>query len=285
MTKAAMARGAGGAQGEGVKGVRHAVQGAVQGARGSVDEAQLLDVLYEILAQGGDPNGELTGGEVEVFLHEHARTRKSHAEMLAFFAAHELSTDPGVYATDPELGEIASGLHRERGPASSVFPLDDEPPVAEEPITGAHAVPRSVATENLVPYMAAPRGAGLPAVLQSVQIEAPTWLRVALVTLAMCIVAGGALSYARAKELEEQLAQARMQQHSTDAALTALEQRAGQLQASLGASETDRRALDAGLKTYIEQQAARRTAEQIALQKLLGPRYETLTLKALEETP
>jgi len=272
-----MAASTGGAKGGSAKAAQNLGQGAHAGA---VDESQLLDVLYEILAQGGDPHGELTGGEVEVFLHEHARTPKSHAQMLAFFAEHQLSTDPGVYATDPELGEIASGLHRERGPASSVFPLDEEASAAEEPITGAHAVPKPAAQ----PAAAVVSMPAQPVLIQSVPNQAPLWMRVAVAALALCIVAGGALSYARAKELEDKLAQARMQQHSTDAALSALEQRAGQLQSALGQSESDRRALDTGIKAYIEEQATRRAAEQAALQKLLGPRYETLTLKALEET-
>ena len=51
-------------------------------------ESQLLDVLYEVLAQGVPPKSRLSVAEVERFLHEHARSRKSEAEMLEFFRKH-----------------------------------------------------------------------------------------------------------------------------------------------------------------------------------------------------
>ncbi len=252
-------------------------------AHGSVSESQLLDVLYEILAQGGDPDGELTGADIEAFLHEHARAPKSEAEMLAFFERFELSTDPQAYGADPELGPIATGLHRERGPSSSVFSLDDamstDAALPEEPITGSHPVSKLLAKSEAT---FAPRALST---VQPVSLGAPLWLRASVVALALCLVAGAAFSYTRAQALESELSQARMQQHSTDVALTALEGRAAQLQSALRDSESGRRSLDFTLKAYIAEQATQRQAEQAALRKLLGPRYQTLTLDALSTTP
>lgn len=246
---------------------------------GAVSESQLLDVLYEILAQGRDPHGELTSEQIEAFLHEHARAPKSQAEMLAFFERFGLSTDPEAYGADPELGEIASGLHRERGPNSSIFALD-EAPAAEEPVTGSHAVAKFVAPEQLAAVVPAP----VTQVVVS-KSAAPMWLRASVAALALCLVGAATLSYTHAKDLEDKLAQARLQQRSTDAALTALEQRALQLQGALGQSESGRRELDQSLRSYMAEQATQRAAEQVALQKLLGPRYQTLTAQALSATP
>ncbi len=252
-------------------------------ARSAISETQLLDVLYEILAQGGDPHGELTGADIEAFLHAHARAPKSQAEMLAFFERYELSTDPSAYGADPELGELASGLHRERGPSSSVFSLDDAMgdvaghAAAEEPVTGSHAVAKLSAQ---VP---------LPAIALSVPYasreSAPLWLRATVAVIALVLVGGLAFSFTRAEALEGELSQARLQQRSTDAALSSLEQRAAQLQSSLRDSESGRHSLDFTLKAYIAEQATQRNAEQAALQKLLGPRYHTLTQEALLPTP
>jgi hypothetical protein len=77
-------------------------------------EAELLDVLYEVLAQGVPAGSKITSADVERFLHEHARSRKSTAEMLAFFEQHGLPTSAGEYGANPELAQLASGLHRER---------------------------------------------------------------------------------------------------------------------------------------------------------------------------
>jgi hypothetical protein len=55
----------------------------------------LEDLLYDIVAVGGDPNlASATLAAVQVFLHEHARERKSHEAFLAFFETHQLSMQP-----------------------------------------------------------------------------------------------------------------------------------------------------------------------------------------------
>src|SRR5690349_20616076 len=87
-------------------------------------EVQLLDVLYEVLAQGVPPKGNLRTEEVERFLHEHARNKKSVAEILQFFAQHNLPLHASQYGADAELRELASGLHRERAPLAPFTPDD-----------------------------------------------------------------------------------------------------------------------------------------------------------------
>jgi hypothetical protein len=62
-------------------------------AREEPTALELEDMLYDILANGADP--ALSPGvleAVQTFLHEHARSRRSQAEFLAFFAQHRLPT-------------------------------------------------------------------------------------------------------------------------------------------------------------------------------------------------
>jgi hypothetical protein len=57
--------------------------------------ADLEDLLYDILASGADPNlGGKTLEAVQLFVHEHARSKKTHAEFVAFFEAQHLSMQP-----------------------------------------------------------------------------------------------------------------------------------------------------------------------------------------------
>ena len=56
---------------------------------------ELEDVLYDILAVGVEPTAQIgTLDAVQVFLHEHARVRKTHAEMLSFFAENGIAYTP-----------------------------------------------------------------------------------------------------------------------------------------------------------------------------------------------
>lgn len=56
---------------------------------------ELEDVLYDLLAAGGDLS--VNGAKLELiqaFLHEHARQRKTHEQFVAFFEQHGLSMRP-----------------------------------------------------------------------------------------------------------------------------------------------------------------------------------------------
>lgn len=70
---------------------------------------ELEDMLYDILASGADPN--LPAGTLEAvqtFLHEHARSRRSLPEFVAFFASHKLSMvrDTGFGLSLPPVVEL-----------------------------------------------------------------------------------------------------------------------------------------------------------------------------------
>lgn len=252
-------------------------------------ESQLLDVLYEVLAQGVPPKGTLTTEQVETFLHEHARNKKSVSEMLEFFRAHALPTDAGDYGADPALGELANGLHRERGPISATFNLDEganaQPHSASEsgpvrklePVAEVDTSPRARLSSLARP------GARFDVELAP-QPKRGSWT-MAAISLASVVVLGGALfaTYRHAQDLGVQLAQARMQQRTTDAALTTLEQRAEALKSNLARSEGDRQTLATRFDDFIAGEAQQRLAEETALERLLGKRFETLRDKALQE--
>jgi hypothetical protein len=99
----------------------------------------MQDVLYDILATGIDPEqNDVPSGEIERFLHEHARSPKSLLEFRAFFAKQGLSIrarpmhQPAALALPPiERADVTSvavpSLERDAGTAP------------EEPRTGSHS--------------------------------------------------------------------------------------------------------------------------------------------------
>jgi hypothetical protein len=92
--------------------------------------AELEDLLFDILATGGvDPNiAASTQQAVQVFVHEHARERKTHGEFVAFFEHYALSMKPDR----PNLLVLPPLEVRGRAtetPAIKLQPLD--PPIFE----------------------------------------------------------------------------------------------------------------------------------------------------------
>ena len=244
-------------------------------------ESQLLDVLYEVLAQGVPPKGRLTVEDVERFLHEHARAKKSVAEMLTFFEKHGLPTEASAYGADPMLGALANGLHKERGPISATFSLGEMPET--QPPASESGTPRRI--EPVVPLEdTAPRARVVPEAAAPVPPKRGFSL-LGAVSLGCVVILGGALfaTFRHAQDLSLQLNQARMQQRTTDQALTTLEQRAETLKGFLERSEADRRTLANRFDSFIAGEAQQRAAEEAALERLLGPRYETLRDKALQQ--
>jgi hypothetical protein len=239
-------------------------------------ESQLLDVLYEVLAQGVPAKGSLTTEDVERFLHEHARSRKSVGEMLQFFAQHGLPTAASDYGADPALGEFANGLHKERGPISATIHLEGP----HQPVHSASESGPIRKSAQLAEVDTAPRAR----IVTTAEPKRGSWL-MAAASLAGVLVLGGALfaTYQHAEDLSAQLVLARAQQRTTDAALSALEQRAETLKHSLERSETDRRSLAVRFDEFVVGEAQKRAAEEVALQRLLGSRFETLRDRALIE--
>jgi hypothetical protein len=239
-------------------------------------EEQLLDVLYEVLAQGVPPKGSLRSEDVERFLHEHARNKKSVADILQFFAQHDLPHHASQYGSDPELRELASGLHRERAPLAPFTP--------EESVSELRSAAESGPVLKIAPVEAedtSPRA-------QVIQVEVPTrsrWGRGRWAFAALFVVMGGALvgSVHNARGLRTELEQARLQQRTTDTALTALEQRAEVLRESLDQSEWDRKNLAERFDSFIVGETQRRNAEAAALERILGKRFENMREKALQE--
>jgi hypothetical protein len=241
-------------------------------------EVELLDALYEVLAQGVPAGSEVTTADVERFLHEHARSRKSHAEMLAFFQRHNLSTDAATYGADSELSQLASGLHRGHGPISAMLPLDAEPLNVPQP-TESGEVRRALPPTELEESSTVRTRNQAQAALTSGR----GW-KLATGALALCSLLGFGLSFQRGQELQEELQRARLQLRATDNALTSLEQRAERLRGSLDQSEMERRALAGRFEQFSSDALREQAAEQDVLRRMLGKRYDTLRTQVSRET-
>jgi hypothetical protein len=251
-----------------------------------VSEEQLLDVLYEVLAHGTDPTKTLSRAEVERFLHAHARNRKPVAEILAFFSEHGLPLDAEADAADPELGELASGIHRERGPQGALFALQaqDEPEPPEQVSGDRELLADTPTSRNKLAQtsLVAETSGMKPRAVE------PSWadaraVRYAAAGLCFLLVAGLAFSMRRSAALESELEAARMQQRSTDMALTTLEQRAEGLRAEVRRREQEQDALAQRFHAFVADQAKEQAAAESALKRLLGGRYDTLRMQALAQ--
>ncbi|HEX5658560.1 MAG TPA: hypothetical protein VFX59_15260 [Polyangiales bacterium] len=243
-------------------------------------EEQLLDVLYEVLATGPAPKSKLTRERVEQLLHEHARKAKPISEMVAFFKEHDLPLRSEEYGSDAELRELASGLQRER---SSLVPglLLAEP---EEPATLPPATVEAIRRETEVPAEDAESTGKHAAVLVAAPAKRLHWGVWAAAALLLLALGGGlAYGYLRSSQLENRLEQARMQQKSTDVALTKLEQRAETLQGELKQTESERRAQQARFEDELAAQTKKRATEELAVEKMLGVRYTKLRQKLANE--
>ncbi len=245
-------------------------------------EAELLDVLYEVLAQGVPPGSKITSADVERFLHEHARCRKSMPEMLAFFEQHGLSTKAGDYGADPELSQLASGLHRERlvAPVAG-FESDvaaPEPPTPAESGPVRRALPAPVALDQEPVEEGSTVRTRTPA-----SKNTQRGLIVALALVALGSLVGVGLSFQRGQVLQGDLQRANLQLRATDDALTALELRAEGLRGALAQSESERAALAGRFEAFSNETRREREAEAEVLKRMLGKRYETLRNQALSE--
>jgi len=232
------------------------------------NEEELLDVLYEVLAQGVPPRSSLTREEVERFLHEHARESKPVSEMVRFFERHSLPTHPSLYGADHALGELASGLQKEH---SSIMPgMMAAPELAPPPVQSATETGAARALGNL----AADRTGKHAASSARRNAWESAWAAMTLtVAVALVLLGGFVFSYERSSSLELRLEQARMQQRSTDGALTKLEQQTESLRTALQQSEQERRATTARLEGLLAEQKQRQTLEALTLERILGQRY------------
>ncbi len=254
-------------------------------------EAELLDVLYEVLAQGVPAGSRLTTAEVERFLHEHARSQKSVTEMLAFFELHSLPMSPSDYGADAELRELASGLHRERSSVSVMPLMADSESVGPDAIAAPNesgpvrrALPASGSLDESVEDSATVR-AKLAAAEASASAPSKVvrgWL-IAAAAVVLLVVSGLVVSFQRSAALGEELSRTRLQQRATDHALTELEKRAESLRGALVASEAERTTLAGRFEEFAADTQQARAAEDEALKRMLGKRYETVREQAQRE--
>ncbi len=151
------------------------VSGRVQAREPSIEE--LEDMLYDILATGVEPTATVgTLEAVQAFLHQHARARKNHTELLSFFAENGL-------ACAPERARVVA-------PALALLPMED-PSAQEESFDPSAAVSgmpersRSQGTSNL--------------------------LRVGLAFAAVLVLALGGLGYFAFSSMQHELARVHSQ--------------------------------------------------------------------------
>jgi hypothetical protein len=110
------------------------------------------------------------------------------------------------------------------------------------------------------------------------------WIAMSLTVVVGLVLLGGfVFSYERSSSLELRLEQARMQQRSTDTALTKLEQQAQSLQGALQQSEQERRAVTGRLESMLADEKQKRATEQLTLEKILGQRYRSVRDKFATE--
>ena len=245
-------------------------------------EAQLLDVLYEVLAQGlpapaDVQDGALSRADVERFLHEHARTPKPREELLRFLSVHGLPVEPSEVSADHELALLARGLQRAQRSASLPAPTlpgtpspDDVTPLSEE----ARAAFEEVEDETTSPRIVVPRPSGQPMAPAARPASPRTMIALALAAVALAVAL--LLSQARTTGLREQLALARTARAMVEQREASLRTEVQRLRTELETRRQERARTEAERVARDEAQAAaaqRYAAETGALERALGPRY------------
>lgn len=216
-------------------------------------DAELLDILYEILADDTGEDHGVSVATVEAFLHEHARDPKAAGSLAAFFDEHELSTDPSDYGQDPALKAVPSGVHAGflpmPGSASQATAQPTVPELVDEPTPA-----RPAAAQPAVPPPAAIVG----------RPERARWLLPTLVSLALMLGVVGAVSVFAAlneRALERELSLSRLQLRTTTEAVDALRAEAQSLHAQLDAQRASEREMSEELASLREAERARQERE------------------------
>jgi hypothetical protein len=107
------------------------------------DVSDLVDILYEILASGLEPeNATVSCSDIESFLHQHARSPKSRAEVEAFFAGGGLPQhfDGFARASGLRLAAVAPVTQSAGGDLN-----------APDVSTGRHVLERTAAAPAVAP--------------------------------------------------------------------------------------------------------------------------------------
>ncbi len=205
--------------------------------------SELLDVLYEILASGLEPeSATVSTSDIETFLHQHARSPKSRAEIEAFFASGGLPMQVDVLTRD-------SGLRLTAVAPQSISAGSGELP-APDSNTGRHAI----AAAARAPIASAPAPA--PSVAHTLPPRRDmTGTSIALVAvclalLGVCVVGGWSMM-----GLRDELARSQATQERTHAMLERVQARTEQMGQQLNAQSNtmaDQRAdVDRLVQTFL----------------------------------
>lgn len=228
----------------------------------------VLDVLYEVLAEGTEPGADLTVEEVEAFLHSHAREPKSQQQLVAFALEHDLPLEAGRYGTDAALADLASGLH-------------------EAHQTGAAPVMLQAADNHTAPEASRdPRPAVEPPAAPAATLEQPakvatSWLWLALAGTVVLVAGLSFMSFQHNRVLDGELSTLRLQRQTTDLGVTAVERRAERLEAQLGASQAMVQKLTAQVQELQAAEELRRAVEQARRPRRAG-RFKAPQTPAVE---
>lgn len=206
--------------------------------------SDLLDILYEILASGLEPEGAcVSSSDIETFLHQHARSPKTRPEMEAFFQQAGLPTQIDSFVRDSGL-RLASVSAITGG--SGAGDLN-----APEGNTGRHAVTQSVAAPRPVAPV-------VPVAIEAAAITTSSersssvrlWTAVSVVCAALlvaCVFGGLALM-----NLRDQQAAAAINQQQVLAAIESLKTRTENVDARLNDQAKVIDATNANLDRLVE---------------------------------
>lgn len=182
--------------------------------------SDLLDILYEILASGLEPEGaNVSSSEIETFLHQHARAPKTRPEMEAFFNQSGLPMQMDNFARD-------SGLRLASVSPATVSSTGGELS-APESNTGRHAVTIS----KVAPRPTSTVSQAVAPVVIGAASNGRVWLALGALGLALltaCVLGGLSLMMMR-----DQLDASHASQRQLLSAVEALRARTEQVDARL----------------------------------------------------
>jgi hypothetical protein len=178
----------------------------------SLDIQAMQDVLYDILANGVDPDrAEIPTQEVECFLFEHARAPKSREEFYAFFEKHGLT------------------LGRRRAPAPIALPPIERVPERDMP-------PRLPVELSAFAERAPDPWAGEEVTGARLRRPAKLGLWAALAGAAVLIAAAGVYGYSTVSDLRGELERTARASRDNQRALDALRDHAADLESNIAAT-------------------------------------------------
>lgn len=185
--------------------------------------SELLDVLYEILASGLEPeSATVSVSDIETFLHQHARTPKTRPEIEAFFVSGGLPTHVDALSRDSGLRLTAVATHTVSASSGELR--------APESHTGRHLI--EVSAKAASPTISVPSAPVIEAmaVRRGMSGTSMVLAGVCFALLSACVVGGWSML-----ALRDDLARAQATQQHTLAMLERVQARNEQLGLQLSA--------------------------------------------------